>query len=192
MTTGTPIQTQYNVYQQAGWPGALSRPNEPHAFHHGVLRVPSAATRTPRPGDPVYWDSTNNRFALPTTEALRRQAVGILSFDSGTVQAAQTLPTDANSDAFVEFKDGSRVKVCVMGTLYVVAGSALEYDDLVEWNLTDFDWTLRAAVVAAGNTTAQINAAFEELRQKPMVCVSREAVADEGLAEVQIGYGRVY
>ena len=187
-----PIQSQFGVYQQPGWPGALSRPNEPHAFHHGVVRVPAAATRTPRPGDPVYWDATNNRFAIPTTAAERQQVVGILSFDSGTVQATQTLPSDANSDQFVEFKDGSRVKVCVMGTLYVVAGAALEYDDLVEWHLTDFDWTLRTAVAAAGNTQAQINAALADLRQKPMVCVSREAVADEGLAEVQLGYGRVY
>lgn len=188
-----PIQSQYNIYQQEGWPGLLSRPNEPHAFHHGVLRVPSTGSpRKPRPGDPLFWDATNNRFALPTTAAEVEQVVGILSYDLGTVQQSQTLPSNANSDMFIEFENNSRIKVLVMGTIYVVAGSALEYDDLLVWDTTDFQWDVRAQATAAGNTQANINTALADLRQKPIVCVSRQAVASGELAEAQIGYGRVH
>lgn len=209
MTTGAPIQRQYRRYEQEGWPGALARPNEPHAFHFGLIDVPTGATRTPRPGDPVYWDATAERYAIPTTAVQVEAVCGILVFDSGTVQGTlDSVPSNANSDAFVEYKDNDSVKVGVMGTFYAIAGEALNYDVLVEWDIANYKWDVRATAQAAahtaltGNTVANINAgltqviglvntAFGDLRRKPIVNVSRQQVAADGLCELQIGYGRV-
>ena len=203
------IQTQYNRYQQAGWPGALARPNEPHAFHIGVLHVPSGATRTPRPGDPVYYDATENQYAIPTTAAQLNAVCGIIVYDSGTVQAELTSPpTDANSPAYIEYKDNAEIKVGFAGTYFGIAGEAQEYDDLLVWDLTDFKWDVRAAATVAAHTdvtadtvaainaaltsvTTRVNAAIADLRRRPFTCVARSPVAADGLTEIQIGFGRV-
>ena len=139
------IQQQYRRYQQEGWPGMLSRPNEPHAFHSGILRVPANA-RTPRPGDAVLWDRGNNRFVLPTDDAGLQRCTGIIVYDPGTLQQqAAAAPDGANSPMFVEYKNGARIKIGIMGTFYVVGGEANEYDDLAIWDRADFKWDVRAA-----------------------------------------------
>lgn len=209
MTERAPIQRIYRTYEQEGWPGALARPNEPHAFHFGLINVPTGATRKPRPGDPVYWDATEKRYAIPTTAAQLNAVCGILVFDSGTVQGTlDTIPSNVNSDAFIEYADNAQVKVGVMGTYYALAGEALTYDQLVAWDTTDYKWDVRDAADVAGHTAltdnafanintaltevvTNVNAALGNLRRQPIVNVSRQDVAADGICELQIGYGRV-
>lgn len=210
------IQSAYRKHEQAGWPGGLVRPNEPHAFHRGKVYVPSNG-RKPQPGDPVYYDAARNAYALPTNAATSAQVIGIVSYDPGVVQAdAGSTPSGANSDLRVEFADGAIVKVLVLGTVYAVAGEALEYGDLAEWNRTDHDWDKRdvpsiaaAAAVAPAPATnsaaniktavdaglaalkAQITAWEASLHRLPVQVVSPSPAASGGLVELHLGSGRV-
>ena len=181
------IQLEYNAYLQAGYAGDIARPSEPHAFDYGPAQVPTSG-RNPRPGDMVYWDSTNNGFAFPTTAALVHAAVGVVSFDPGTVAKAGTPGTNQNSGDFIEYEDGAPMKVCVFGTVWVIAGGALEYGDLVQQDThstPDYMWdAFTPAVANVANLAAAMGGRTFE-------CVSTKAVAANGLAQVRIGYGRI-
>ena len=222
MTQVTPsIQRNFRRYQQKGWPGMLARPKEPHAFHPGIIYVPTGATRMPRPGDALYWDRTQNRYAIPTTAAELAEACAILSYDTGTVQQSlDAPPTGANSEHFIQYKNGDRIKAGVFGTFFVESGEACEYDDLMAWDIADYKWDVadQAAAAAIADiaaltgavdldkvnelTTAvnglkddlltNVNTALTNLRRKPFVCVERAPAAASQIIEVQIGYGRVH
>lgn len=146
-----PIQRQYRRDQQAGWPGALARPYEPNAYDTGQLYVPPGGT-APEPGMAVVYDATRNRFALPTTAAQVKDIVGLVSYDSGTVQGSLASPPgNANSDAMVQYADGDVVKIGVLGTFYVLAQSALEYGDRVRWRTADGQWEAAATASTFGS-----------------------------------------
>ena len=190
------FQTNYNIYQQDGWPGQLARANEPYAYHTGLVHVPTNG-RKPRPGDAVYYDATQNSFALPTNDAQSQQAIGIVSYDPPTVQSSlSTVPDGANSDSYIEYANDSVVKIAVLGTFFVVAGEAVEYDQLVQWDRTNQDWRVVAnnpPNVSGGSVSAlvtSVNAAFDALRRTPVTVVSPEPVAANGIVEVRIGWGR--
>ena len=193
------FQINYDIYQQAGWPGQQARPGEPYAYDTGVLHVPAAATRNPRPGDAVYWDETENAYAIPTTAAEVSSVVGLISYDASTLQSSlSAVPSGANSDAFIEYKDGAVVKVAVMGTFYAQAGSAMEYGEMIDWDTADFLWDPRtqAGEIGSGVSTVTalrtaVNSLISGLARLPIVCVSPEPVAANGVAEVRLGWGRV-
>lgn len=142
MTTNTNfIQRTYRYDQQEGWPGMLARPYAPYAYDTGQIQVAMGAINI-RPGEPVVYDATANRYRLPTsTEGT--EMVGIVSYDSGTVATTGTFPATANSNALVEYTNDSRVKVGIMGTFYVIAGEALEYGQLVQWDASSTNTTYR-------------------------------------------------
>ena len=165
------VQSSYSIYPERGFPGSLARPSEPHALDGGGAYVPAAATRKPRPGDAVYYDTTNNGFAIPTTAAQLLLVSGILSYRADTVQTTASI---------VEFSNGDEVEVAIFGTFWVVAGSAMEYGQIIGWDLTDFAWDPDARVTTVATIVPN-----------PIVCVSRTAVAAAGIAEARIGYGRV-
>lgn len=188
----TNIQQRFRAHQQEGWPGQLARPNEPHFFHTGTLYVP-ANGRNPRPGDAVLYDASQDSFKLPTTAAESAQICGIISYDQGTVQKSlASAPTGVNSEGYVEYKDDDIIKVGVMGTFYVIAGSAMEYGQLVQWDRADWLWDphTRATLALTGNTAANINdgvnALIAALMTCPVICVSREPVKANELAEIRI------
>ena len=176
----SPVQIEFRLHQQAGWPGSLSRPNQPSAYDVGQLNVPAAATRNPRPGDAVYWNSTDNQYQLVTTSGNQLNTLGIIIYDAGTVQSTLAVAlANANSEAFIEYLDGDTIKVGVMGTFYVQAGSAMEYGDLVDFDASDGKWDVRArSTTVAG------------IQLQPIVCVSRTPVVADAITEVRIGYGR--
>ena len=167
----TSIQQSYSINPDVGFPGDLAQASGPHHYHSGVLVVPSAATRNPRPGDAVYYDTTNNGFAIPTTAAHLLLVSGILGYRKDAVQ---------NAADIVEFKNGDEVQVGVLGTFWVRAGSGMEYGQIIGWDLADYLWDVDARVTAIAS-----------IAQLPIVCVSRFAVAANGVAQAQIGYGRV-
>lgn len=198
MPNGT-IQTVYQVNPDVGYPGALAYPEQPFAYENGIAQVPTNG-RKPRPGDAVYYDRANNGYAVPTDAATLRAVCGIVGYRQDTVQdSLATTPTGANSDAFLEYEDGDPLRVLVLGSMFVRAGAAMERDQRIVYNVTDFDWDVQADPAAAAITTfdatnvqAAITAAIQSLGSCPIVCVSAKAVAANGIAIARIGYGRVY
>ena len=164
------VQTNYSINPDRGFPGLLAQPSAPHALDSGVLHVPGTATRKPQPGDAVYYDATEDAYAVPTTAAHSLAVCGILSYRQDTV---------ADADSKVKFDDGDEVEVAVLGGFWVTAGSAVEYNQLLAWDRADYLWD-----------TLTKPAAFADLVTNPIVCVSRHGVAANGLAIARIGYGR--
>ena len=166
------VQRSASVGFDRGFAGLIAEPNSPFRMEAGTLHVPSAATRMPRPGDALYYDTTQDEWAIPTTAAHSLIASGILSYRQDAV---------ARADSFVEFADEADIEVITMGVVWVVAGSAINYGALVGWNLTDFKWDAL--------TTP---AAFANLVDYPVSCFQRGgASADLDIVKAAIGYGRV-
>lgn len=186
------VQQRFRAHQQEGWPGQLARPNEPHFYHTGTLHVP-ANGRNPRPGDALVYDASEDSFKLPSSAAEDAQVCGILAYDQGTVQKSlASAPAGVNSEAYVEYADEAVVKVGVMGTFFVMAGAAMEYGQLVEWQRDDYLWEphTRATLALTGNTAGNINTGVNNLIAAlmtcPVICVSRAPVTANQLAEIRI------
>lgn len=199
MPNGT-IQTVYTVNPDIGYPGALALPEQPFAYENGIAQVPTSG-RKPRPGDAVYYDRVNNGWAVPTDAPTLAQVCGLVGYRQDTVQdQLASVPSGANSDAFLEFDDGDPIRVLVFGSMFVRAGADMEFGQRIVFNTTDFDWDVQAAPAAgtvdaafdAANVTAAINAGLQSLNSCPIVCVSAKAVTSGGIAIARIGYGRVY
>ena len=167
----TTIQRSYSINPADGFPGVLAEPSAPHHLESGLMYVPASATRNPRPGDAVYYDTTENAFAIPTTAAQSLLVCGILSYRADKV---------ANASSIVEYLDGEECEVGDLGTFWVTAGAAMEYGQIIAWDRADFKWDPAARVTA-----------IADIVPYPIVCASRIAAVDTGIAKARIGYGRV-
>ena len=186
------IQQTYSIYPEIGYVGTLAQPTSPHATASGLIHVPSSGD-APRPGDALYYNRSENQFALPLSGssaaavASRNAVCGILGYRMDTV---------ATEDDIVEYSDNDEIQFFVMGAVWIRAGTAMEYGDLLEWQTDDRRWdVVNRTPVAGANIAAvitSVNAALNELGRYPIVCVSRDPVAAGGLAMAQIRYGRVF
>jgi len=193
------IQQSYSIYPDIGYVGVLARPTEPHATASGLINVPSSLARAPQPGDALWYDSSSNRFRVPETDAHLKNVCAILGYRMDTV---------AEADSTVKFTDGEEIQFFIHGTVWVTAGTAMEYGDRLSWDKSDSRWdVLPRPDVAIANLTGAvnlalvnslknsvveaINGALDDLGRYPVTCVSRDPVAVGGLAMAQIGYGRV-
>lgn len=201
------FQSAYGRYPGKGYPGTVALPNIPHIIHPGKLHVPTGATRKPRPGDALYYDATQNEWAIPTNAAELRQVTGVLHYDPGTIaMRGSSAPSGSNSPSFVEYSDEAPIWVGLLGAFYVIAGEGLEIEDHMIWDVASYKWDKRpdyaATAVAnlANNQVATINTAknaivaaiqhaVEYISVKPFICMSEAPVAADGLAIVKIGYG---
>ena len=165
------VQQSFNINPESGFPGDIAQASAPHVLDSGVINIPTSATRNPRPGDAVYYDTATNAFAIPTSAAQSHAVVGILSYRKDQV---------ANANSIVEYADGDECEVGIFGGFWVKAGEALEYGNLLSWSRTAFDWEV---LTAPANFAALVN--------YPIACVSRKAVADGGIAIARLGYGRI-
>ena len=165
------VQSTYEINPDTGFIGDLAEPSAPHHVDSGVIHVPAAATRIPRPGDPVYYDTTENAFAIPTTQAQTIAAFGVLTYRKDQV---------ANADSFVEFADEDEVEVLDFGTIWVELGSAAEYGQQISWNRADFKWDPVTRITATA-----------DLYIRPVEMVGRFAGVDTSIVKARIGYGRV-
>jgi len=137
------IQRTFRRYEQAGWPGGIARPHAPYALDSGQIHIPSSGT-DPAPGYAVYWNATENQFALPTSDAQQQLVCGILAYDGGTVGVTRT--RTENSPLGVQYEDNDTVKVGVFGTYWGIAAEAMEYGDLVEW-----EWRATSPTITNGS-----------------------------------------
>ena len=173
------IQRVFRRHQQPGWVGGLARPDAPYAYDTGQLHVPTSG-RKARPGDGVIWDTTQNQYKVPTTDAEEFLVVGIVAYDAGTVQSTlTTAPTTENSDQYIEYDDDAIIKVAVLGTFYVIAGGAVEYGDILRHQMNDYKWDV------------DIPTSYAELFKRAVECVSKSG-ADGDIIEARIGYGRTF
>ena len=167
------IQQNYAINPDVGFTGGLAEPNSPHRIEAGRLHVPAAATRAnPRPGDALYYSTAENAWAVPTSAAQSLAASGILTYRADTVQTAES---------FVQFKDDDEIFVATMGVFWLVAGGAVERDQIVSWDrASPFDWNVTARAAAHAN-----------IASVPVFSVNRDAVAAAARFKAAIGYGRV-
>ena len=134
------FQTQYDVNLQRGYNGALAEDAGPFQIDRIPVQVPSSG-RNPRPGDSVYWDATNNGAAAITDASQQESAFGIVTYFPGILGSLLTsVPSGANSATYVEYEDGDVMPVVVFGTVWLLAGAALEYGDQIVQVAADRDW----------------------------------------------------
>ena len=179
------VQTSYQINPELGFPGDLARPNEPHSLDSGTLHVPTGATRKPRPGDALYYDTGQNKFAIPTSAAQVQNVVGLLHYRKDRVQ---------NVNSTLEFENNAEIEVAIFGTFWVVAGSAIAYDARIDWDHQDFKWDPAPELsLPNGYGAATVKAAIEAaLGRVPIVCATRGGASTDGqIIEARIGYGHL-
>ena len=167
------VQNSYEINPPVGYVGDNARPSEPFAIDTGLINIPSgAAVQAPRPGMAVYWNATANAYEVPETTANRLLVCGILHYRRDRVQNA--------SDQIV-FSDGAFVEVCIMGTIWVEAHDAIEYNQVLSFRIaTPFRWSGGSRV-----------SALADAAQLPVVSATRGTVAAGDIIEARVGYGRV-
>ena len=133
------IQSQFDLYQQIGYPGQIARPNEPWAADRGPMIVNATSTRKGRPGDAVYWDTTNNGFAVPHNVATQLLVIGVIGYDGEVAHQLSAVPSGSNSDYIVQYDDDDPIKVITMGSVFLIAGGAVEYSHILRFQ-TDHKW----------------------------------------------------
>lgn len=176
------FQIQYDINLQRGYNGSLAEDAGPFQVDRVPAQVPSGG-RIPRPGDSVYWDSTNNGAATVTSGDQQESAFGIVTYFPGILGSRlSAVPSGANSDTFVEYADGDIMPVIVMGTVWLLSGGALEYGDQIVQHSTDRDW-----VTGTNAQPSNLNV----LIRSAVHCID-VSVADAGIFKGRIGYGRVY
>ena len=178
-----PFQTAYTRYSPRGYIGDLARPEEPHAFDIGPCYVASSG-RSPRPGDSIYWNTTQNAFEVPNSEATREMVIGVVSYDPGTVPK-----TDSSGDPYVEYDNGDIIKVLVMGTVWLEAGSAIERFSPIHQHVAsspDYQWD-----TATLSGTQSVTTLARRLLGTAIVNVDPDPVTANSIFMARIAYGRI-
>lgn len=171
------VQTTTNTYPSRGLPGELSRPGEAYAIDFLPVQVPTNG-RKPRPGDGVYWDAANNAVATAASDGNELLVIGVVHYDLSKVQdSLSSTPSGADTDQFIEYDDGDVAPIIVSGTVFVRAGGACEYGQLMRFQNNDHKWD-------ADDPTS-----YAETFKRSIECVSVSG-ADNSLIEVRVS-GRV-
>lgn len=168
----TPIQKDFQQWRDRWWPGMISRLGSYPLRISGVAQVP-ASGRKPRPGDAVFWDSTNGGFAVPTTDAESKTVVGIVSLEAGV----------RHLNSVIEYEDGDIMQILTQGHIVGVAGAEMGYGDRVVFdpdNATAADkykWIKLEAVTTGDVADLESTATFtltsgDTLRDEVLVVVN--------------------
>lgn len=173
------FQEQHSLYQQALLPGQLANPNAPYYVFNGSIHVP-ADGRQPRPGDMLVYDTTQNQWKFPTSDAETRQATALVTFDSAVLGTdLGSVPAGSNSDQIIQHADNSVAKLALMGIFAITAGGAAEAQAVVTQDRTDFQYDARTRPTAIAN-----------LESSPLVLL-QPATAAGDIVVAALGYGRV-
>lgn len=148
------IQSQFDIYQGRYLVGQVARPAMPAKIYQGV------AGATMRPGYGVKFNYTDQQWELPSDAADRANVEGIVVIDQRVLPATgSSVPTGSNSPDYIEYADGDTIYVCrFIGTIAVLLGEAVEYNDLIEFDQTGNDWVKEPSTARTGQR-ARIRAA---------------------------------
>ena len=126
---------------------------------NGNLHIPGGGT-TPKSGDPVVWDETQNAYRLPTSAAESAAVVGLIA-------------TRKSQGALA---NGDEIDILVMGTMAVRVGEAVNFNDRIQWQTDDQKWDQ----IGEPTSVAAVNrAAIRSL--------TKETAADNGIILASVG-----
>ena len=165
---------------QLGWRANFEFPFLTKPFPAGVPTTGATANVQLEPGMAVRYDETNNDVRLAATVAERLQAIGIITFDKGAVQATLPAPrAGTNTDQIIRYANNDVVQVATWGVIYGQAGGAIEPFDRVvfqgEMTGSNRRWVAGAAIA---NVTSFPRSLF--------MCFEEEAVASGALFRILI------
>lgn len=191
------VQNDFDIHHGLRYLGVFTRPNAPRNIDGLPIHVPAGATRSPRPGDAVYWDPDENQVALCTTAAHAQQALGILTYTIDRLQdELEARPAGANSRFYISYKDNEAVPVLTCGHIIVTAGEDLKYSDILIYDHSDNTWKKRPNPTVTGNTIANaVTSSNAQINlynnQVPVVYRdTQKLTATTGdLIEVSVGFG---
>ena len=199
------IQTSYSVNPEGNYAGLIARPNEPTSLDFGRIYVPAAATGVsiPKPGMGVYYDRTRQRFALPTDVATARAVIGIIHYRRSEIG-------DVGTDE-ITFENDDEIEVGVLGTYWVNVQNATRYGDRLAMNtstgtfhVVDSHNIAADGADPAGTSASQVGDAIQTavnsilngdiggIGGSPVMSVSPNEVAANGLAMARIGFGKIW
>lgn len=169
------IQSQIDdIYQSEGYVGTIARPVPQACFEEGRAHVPSGGTSI-KPGFGLVYDQSENKFKEPTTTAEELAVVGVCSYDLRAIPTTlATTPTNSNSNQSVEFADDKLLRVCIEGVMYLKAGQAIEFGDLLRFDRSADDWVKITAPTAVSG-----------IPRLSVVCLSKSA------ADGDLFHGRI-
>ena len=171
------VQNSYAINPPVGFPGQIAEPNSPTRIEQGYLYLdsgdPRAAATPPgaRPGDAVYYDTTNNAWRVAYDANSQIAIEGIITYPADTV---------ANANSFVVFASGDAIEVVTMGVLWVIAGGASERGDQLLMHTDDWKYDN-----VSRRTTVP------EIYSVPIQNYNTTAAVDTSIIKAAIGYGRV-
>ena len=154
------FQKDWNTRQARAWAGMPG--NQPgHMFIKGVVSTPSTNGVIPRPGHPVYYNTTDDRWQVPGTDALTVNIQGILVYRKRD---------KVDDDGTIEYADGTVVDIMIRGSVWVPAGASLNPMQKINFDPSDGDWVAgttpnvgAATDVADASNAGQINAAVDSV-----------------------------
>ena len=167
----TPIQTDFARHQQIGQVGEIARPSAPFDIDRGVAGVEL------KPGMGVYYDSGNDNWILPTSDATRKLVTHVVSFNKNSFNTDIAAPTTNNLTEVV-FAIGTMMPLVDLGSVFVLAGETLESQDAVIYNQTTEKWIKYAPASPTAN----------DLRKKVFTAYvdPGKTVADGEIVEIKV------
>lgn len=125
----------------------------------GAVNTPTSGVK-PRPGYPVYYNTTRNRWEVPTTAADIAQIQGVLLYRKND---------RINDSGYTEYEDNTIADILIRGSLWVDSGAALNPMQRVTWDHSGADWiagavpTISALADLTGNAVSDINTGINSL-----------------------------
>ena len=169
------LQTNYDIHQGNALPGSIAYAKpESHTIRASIS---VAANENVEPGNAVFVQ-TNGDVERCGTDAQAKLAVGVLQFSYGDEQSSlQNVPTGANSDQIVRYKNGDDVRVMTDGYIYVRAGASLNFMDRVVYDPDTNKW------IAAATSSGAVRVAVEG--RMHAVCMDK-AVSNNDLMVIRV------
>lgn len=118
------IQKEYNIHQKNAYRGQISQPAKAYT-KRGIAGVATSGGVKLKPGYPVFYNRTTNRYQVPTESQHILDIVGVCTYTVG----------DKRMDREdVEYEDGAVIQFLREGTMWVDAGEALFPFQSVTWD----------------------------------------------------------
>jgi len=126
------IQSDYAYHQQAGQVGNIARQSAPYNCDQGVAGVEL------KPGDGVYYVSGSD-WIKPVDAATRKLVTHVVGFNANSFNQSITNPL-TNNNTEVAYAVGDVVKLVEFGSVWVIAGEAVESQDAAIYNESTGKW----------------------------------------------------